>query len=337
MFLSRKKYDIVSVGSAVYDVYLESKHFRAIEDESFVTGTGLCLDLGAKLSVDKFHLTTGGGALNTAITFANQGLSVALAAKIGNDANGTIIQHVVREHGIATDFLTVDTDRPTTMSILLHATKNGERSVISCKGASAYLNAQEMPIAKVLSHTNWLYITHIPEGGSGLFEELVMSARRKGVAIALNPGKTQLKMGHDLVPLLANVSVFFVNQEEASLLTGVEYEKEDEVFSRLDEWVDGLVVMTKGKQGVSVSDGKTQWSAPCLPDAGFVDRTGAGDAFGSGFTSVLLRHGSVEEAIQVGSANATAVLREWGANRGLLQHDDSPDRFGTVDIVKTKL
>ena len=60
-----------------------------------------------------------------------------------------------------------------------------------------------------------------------------------------------------------------------------------------------------------------------------VDRTGAGDAFGSGFVAGLMRHKeeckkglcshlAVEYAIRLGSANATSMVESIGAKSGIL-------------------
>ena len=96
--------------------------------------------------------------------------------------------------------------------------------------------------------------------------------------------------------------------------------------------------MTKGPKGVEVSDGKTVWSAGILPMKKIVDRTGAGDAFGSGFIASLMKHpNDIEKAIQLGSANATGVLTVWGANHGLLIKSDSPLKWGTLRIKAQSL
>ncbi len=337
MLLSRKKYDVISIGSAVVDYYFESKNFISIENKKFETNKGICLSLGSKLFADDVHFTTGGGALNSAISFVNHGLNVAVASKIGSDTNGDLIKQRIKEKNISDSFLITDEKRKTTMSVILHA-KEGERSVVTYKGASNYLTEKELDINKLLFSTAWLYITHIPVECEKLFEEILSQTRRKGVKVALNPGKTQLKMGNKLIPYLKSVDIFFVNQEEASILTEIDYNQEKKIFSTLDQWINGLVVMTKGKKGSVVSDGTTRWEAGCLEDKGFADRTGAGDAFGSGFISAIIKHGSVEDALREGSINATSVIREWGANKGLINIDEPRDIFGKLRIktIKTR-
>ena len=53
-----------------------------------------------------------------------------------------------------------------------------------------------------------------------------------------------------------------------------------------------------------------------------VDRTGAGDAFGSGFVAGLIQASRIEYAIRLGSANATSVVEYVGAKKGIVTKND---------------
>jgi ribokinase len=55
-------------------------------------------------------------------------------------------------------------------------------------------------------------------------------------------------------------------------------------------------------------------------DVPVVDRTGAGDAFSSGFTAMVAAGKSMEEAITFASANSTSVVSKIGAKAGILTH-----------------
>jgi sugar/nucleoside kinase (ribokinase family) len=48
-----------------------------------------------------------------------------------------------------------------------------------------------------------------------------------------------------------------------------------------------------------------------------VERTGCGDAFGSGFTAALAYGHDVKEAMQRGNVNAAGVIQFIGAQEGL--------------------
>jgi len=102
--------------------------------------------------------------------------------------------------------------------------------------------------------------------------------------------------------------------------------KEKLIFKKLDQWIKGIVVMTKGRNGVSVSNGKYLFQMPAFDrkiSQHPKDLTGAGDAFTAGFVSVFIRRKNseektIEEAIQTGSINASSVIKYIGAKQGIL-------------------
>ena len=328
-------YDVITIGSAIRDVYLESSGLEVIKNKKFKTGRGICVPEGSKVEVENIFFTTGGSAVNAAVTFASRGFLVAALCKVGEDFGGEMIEARLKDVGISDELLIVDDEHKTAYSVIIHS-PSGERSIFVYRGATSHLTQAEVKL-DFLKNTKWIYVTHLGKESAALFEPLLKAAKAQGVKIALNPGVTQLKMGKKLIPVLNLVDILFLNKEEASHLTSVDFEKEDKLFKKLDDWVEGIVVMTKGPRGVVVSDGKTRWQAGIVKEPKFMDRTGAGDAFGSAFTSVIMSGGSVEQAIQLGSTNAAAVLGEWGANRGLLTREDSPEKFGKLKIKKVAL
>jgi len=123
-----------------------------------------------------------------------------------------------------------------------------------------------------------------------------------------------------------------LNQEEASFLTKIPFEQEKNIFKKINEMCPGVVVMTRGHQGVIASDGKYLYSAGTNPERKIVDTTGAGDSFGAGFLSDYIRSdGDVEKAIQLGIANSEANLSEFGAKIGILEKDVE---FSRVPVIK---
>jgi sugar/nucleoside kinase (ribokinase family) len=115
-------------------------------------------------------------------------------------------------------------------------------------------------------------------------------------------------------------------------LTKVQFKSEAEIFKKIDEICPGIAVMTKGGEGVTVSDGKYLYSAKPDPTRKIVDTTGAGDSFASGFLSDYIRYnGDIEKAIQFGLANSAANLAEVGAKTGLLDKNSKIER---VQVLK---
>jgi sugar/nucleoside kinase (ribokinase family) len=79
-----------------------------------------------------------------------------------------------------------------------------------------------------------------------------------------------------------------------------------------------VAIVSDGPNGVIASDGKTIVRAGMYQDVRVVDRTGAGDAFGSGFLSQWAQGKSLKDSIVFGSANSTSVVTKIGAKAGIL-------------------
>jgi sugar/nucleoside kinase (ribokinase family) len=152
---------------------------------------------------------------------------------------------------------------------------------------------------------------------------VVNHAVRNKIKVAFNPGSKELNLGlAKLRPVIQKVDVLFLNQEEAAKLTQMEFRNLAGMLKKLFKVIgEGIAVVTRGSKGLVVFDGKKTCEAGILPGR-VVERTGAGDAFGSGFVSGLILKDNIEYAIQLGSANATSVIKLIGAKNGLLKKGD---------------
>ena len=84
-------FDIITFGSATRDLFVESKDFKTLKSKKFITGQGLCFNLGSKIQINDLFFATGGGGTNSATAFVKQGLKTAYVGKMGNDPGGRAI------------------------------------------------------------------------------------------------------------------------------------------------------------------------------------------------------------------------------------------------------
>lgn len=309
--------DVITFGSATRDIFVRSKDLKIIASPEFLTGKGLAVEAGAKVYIEELVFASGGGGTNCAATFALQRLKVAYVGLVGNDPGGREIIRELKELGVKTDFVKITDKAKTPYSIILSA-PGKERSILVFEGASHLLSLDDVPWKKI-KKARWFYVSGLSGESSKAFEPLINFASENKIKLAVNPGHDQLTKDLELLKsLLKKIDILIVNQEEASIITGVDYKNEEELFKKFDELVPGIAIMSKGPQGVAVSDGKKIYRAG-VPESGYVDRTGSGDAFGSGFVSEIISGGSIEEAIALGTANATSVVQQIGAKNGLLR------------------
>jgi sugar/nucleoside kinase (ribokinase family) len=333
-----KMYDIITFGSAAQDIHVNSGSFRIVKDnKDFSTGEGICLPFGSKIDVESIVFTSGGGGTNTAATFARQGFKTAFCGAIGTDAAGLDLVRELKHFRIDTKFLVKKKEKQTNCSVVV-SNGAGDRTILVYRGASELLCKVDIPWRKL--RAKWFYSAPlagslcVPEGGQATtFEEIVNFAYANKIKIAINPSKKQLSMPEEtLGNIFSKVNILFLNQEEASYLTKLPFQNEEEIFKEIDKICPGVAVMTKGAEGVVVSDGKYLYSAKPNPDRKVVDTTGAGDSFASGFLSGYIKfNGDIIKSIQLGLGNSEACLSQVGAKSGLL---DKKSDFKRVEVLK---
>lgn len=333
-------HDIISIGSATRDVLIGLDGYSMIDSSEFITGRGLCLPFSSKLEIKKIVFTSGGGGTNAAVTFARQGLSTACVGVVGNDLNGQELLDELIKEGVDISCFQKHEDDLTAYSVIL-VDKTGERTILSYKGEGQHFDVNKIPFDKF--KTNWLFLDSLG-GHYDLLETAVNWAVKNNIKIATNPGGKELAHGLDkLRQLLNNFAIVIMNQEEASKLMSIPYEEETKIFKVADELIRGIFVMTKGPKGVVVSDGENLYRAS-VPDSPIIERTGAGDAFSSGFMAEYMRSTmdnrlstseAITKAIQFATANASSVVTQYGAKAGILKKDDwGPWPLVEVNISK---
>jgi len=322
-------FDIIVIGSASRDVFLNSSDFTIIDGKEFVTGEGLCLPAGAKIEVKKVVFATGGGGTNNAVTYARQGLKTACIGVIGSDINGAAIIEELARESVDTSYFQKHDDDMTAYSVIL-VQDGGERTILSYKGEGQHFQASIVPFSELKSQ--WLFLDSLG-GHYDLLASAVDWAVKNKVKIATNPGSKELQHGLEkLKPLLQAADIVSMNQEEAGTLLGKDYQDVEGIFQAMDALVKGVFVMTRGHDGVIVSDGTNRWSAG-VPDSPVVERTGAGDAFVSGFVAEYIRSADISKSIQLATANASSVVTHYGAKAGILKKGEMGS-WPLVEVTK---
>jgi ribokinase len=312
-------YDIITIGSATRDVFLSADGFRVAEDKRFDTGHGLCVPFGSKIEVSEIAFTSGGGGTNAAVTFARQQYHTACIGVIGQDVNGSAILDELRRENVDGKYFQTRHDDITAYSVVLVAS-SGERTILSYKGEGTHWDVSQIPFDRLKA--KWMYVNSLG-GHEDVLAAIAHWAKATGAHLATNPGGKELELGLDrLAPHWKQFDIVGMNEEEAASLTDIPIERRDDIFRKMDEVIGGIFIMTMGSEGCIVSDGEYLYTAG-IPNRQVVERTGAGDAFHSGFTAEFMRSGKIEKAIQSGTANASSVVMHYGAKKGILRVGDT--------------
>lgn len=299
---------IVSIGAALQDVYL-------IDHDDFGTnsrGFFNQIELGTKVDIDKIKFGTGGGATNAATTFARYGHESIFMGCISNDPAGQAIINSLDDEGIDSSYVTYLNRLQTGYSVVLLA-PNGERTILTCRGASAHFDALN-PDDLDTVYPDWIYVTTF-RGDMDALDQFFTKAKSLGAKIMFNPGNLELQHARKLLGLLSDVDVLLVNKCEAQKI--VEGKILTELLAKVKNYVPNVII-TDGNQGAIATDGKEVYRAGLYEDVKIKDSTGAGDAFGSGFLAAYADGKSFKDSLIFASANSTSVVQHVGSKDGIL-------------------
>lgn len=318
-------YDIITFGSATQDIHIKSNDLNAVEKEGFF------LPFGSKIELSDFAFTTGGGGTNTAATFAKQGFKTAFCGGIGVDLPGLEIVRELRHLKVDVN-LVVKKKGIYTNSSIIFTNQGRDRIILTYRGASDVFSKDDI-FLKRIKKAKWFYMAPLTGSMCENFAELVDFAKENNIKIAVNPSKEQLSLPEKELKIILNkVDVLFLNLEEASFLTKITIENEQEILKIIyHNFCKGIVVITRGGKGALVMNDSHIYSAGVNSDRKIIDTTGAGDSFASGFLSSYMRENNIEKAIQLGIANSEGNLSEIGAKTGLLKRGAE---FKSIEVKK---
>lgn len=310
--------DVITIGNATRDVILQSPAFKVYKDRHFATGYAEAFAFGSKVDIDRIYFGVGGGGINSATTFARQGLKTAYLGKVGEDCPGREVREHLKKENIIDDFLTVSDEVTTSYSTIL-STHSGERTVLVYRGEAQALTRTDIDYEKLVC--SWIYITSVA-GHIKILEKILKHAYKNRIKVALNPGVDELNQP-EFIKLLPFVDVLLFNREEAEKLLPKHKRKNNSIFQGFNGITKAITVVTDGTRGAVCGDGRKLYYIEASKTE-VVDRLGAGDAFGSGFVSGLIQtDGNIVHALQLGVSNAGSVCKLYGATPGILHKNST--------------
>ncbi len=122
----------------------------------------------------------------------------------------------------------------------------------------------------------------------------------------------------DLLKVLKETDLLFVNEGEAKLLTG---EKNTVLTGRkILELGPRMVCIKRGEFGAILMDGENISMAPAFPVERVIDPTGAGDTFAAGFLGYISRTGDTEfsncrDAMKIGTVLSSLEIEDFSVDR----------------------
>ncbi|MCX6784581.1 MAG: carbohydrate kinase family protein [Candidatus Komeilibacteria bacterium] len=313
-----KQYKILTIGGATQDIMFYTDAGRTIrQNQEELTA----FSYGSKVAAKEILYTFGGGAANTAVSFARLGFETGTLFCLRDDQIGQMIILHLNKEGVDTSLLQYTDKAYSAFSLVVTPGQSKDHIIFLNRGANLFFKLS----TKVLSQikTDWIYLSSLVGAGQASNVKTIFGyLKNKPTKLAWNPGVEQLALGQKYFKdLLPKVTVFIINQEEAEELVlgcakiGTPIK---DLLIKIKAWGPKYVAISCGARGAYVYDGqKIYYHKKLLGTA--VNTTGAGDAFGSSLVAGLEHfNGDINKALRLAMLRSGNVVRHVGAQVGLL-------------------
>ncbi len=307
--------DLLSIGDATIDTFmtpLESETLCTIDRKQCL----IAFNYGDKIPVKNLEFTIGGNAANNAVGVKRLGIASAIVLTLGQDSVGENIVTRLKEEGVDPTYIIQQPGTTSNYSTIINY--SGERTIFVYHAPRSY----EFPVKLPL--TPWVYLTSMGESFRPFYNHFIEWIKKNpSVKLVFNPGSWQLRGGLTTIQDVMNLTyLIYVNREEAEKLTGFGKSagRERDLLIALNKTGPKICVITDGGGGSFAYDSiNGRFIKVGILPVDAYERTGAGDAFGSGTLSALIHGKPLDEALLWGTCNSASVIGYTGAQRGLLK------------------
>lgn len=290
-----KNNDVLTVGELLIDM------ISADYDDNFESNT--------------YHKFFGGSPSNIAMNVKKLGSQSLVASAVGEDGFGKfLINHLINA-GIDTSLVQQVKDS-TSMVVV---TKSKSTPVpIFYRGADFHL-AYTPKLEEALIHSKIVHFSCWPisrKPARDTIEKVIQTARINDTLVCFDPNYHPMIWEKDedgveyVKSIISKVDIVKPSEDDAERLFG-----QDTHDNQLKKFLDlgaKLVIMTLGKEGAIVSNGKETIKLDTLATE-IVNTTGAGDAFWSGFYSGIVQGYTIKQALSLGMSVSAYKLKFAGA------------------------
>lgn len=307
--------DFLAVGDIVIDAFIKLEDARVhcnLNDED----CEISMRWGDKIPYESATVVPAvGNSSNAAVAAARLGLSSALRAYVGADQYGqeclaallrekVDISHVEKQEGKTTNYHYVLWYENNRTILVKH-------------------EHYDYALPPLTEPPHFVYLSSLA-AHSLPYQLAWIEALKKWpqTKLAFQPGTFQMQAGVEaLSDVYKRSDIFVCNKEEAERILGKPAGSDmKELLAGVNALGPKVVVITDDVRGCySRDEAGAMLHCPRYPDPRPpFEITGAGDALASGAVSALALGKTLEEALRWGSVNASAVLQEIGAQKGLL-------------------
>jgi len=297
-----RKPKVLVVGSLVMDLIVSTERFP---------------DMGETVIGNGFNTAPGGKGANQAVQAARLGADVTMVGMVGEDDFGRQMVRSAQESGVNTQYIFRTCKAPTAIgNVQIQKNENGtENRIIVVPGANFVFDTSDVEFLKdSIGEYDIVILQH--EIPSKVNIAVAKYAKIAGVPVMLNPAPSA-EVPQELLECLSYISP---NEHEAFDITGVNLDDESGIQAAVKKLRDMGVenaLITLGKNGCVIFDGRNMTFSPSFACGEVVDPTAAGDSFIGAFCTAIAGGVSLEDALRFANCTAGITVTKMGAQTSL--------------------
>jgi sugar/nucleoside kinase (ribokinase family) len=264
--------------------------------------------MGKEVEAKSFEMVLGSASAIFASGLCRLDHPVGFVAKVGDDFFGQFCAAQLAALGIDTSWVRATPGATTGVTLCLSGRR--DRAQVTFPGAIAELGLSDIPFDAFdgFGHLH-LSCFALQKRLRPAFSRLLATAKRHGLSTSFDPNsRLQGEMRKQALRLLPYVDVLFLNQREASELTGKS--SPNAAARELSKRAACAIVKLGSKGAVLARAGDIALVPGRKVRA--VDTTGAGDSFAAGFISAFLAGESDQACLKKGNACGALSTRAIG-------------------------
>lgn len=263
-------------------------------------------ELGTEVFAPELLLTAGGSAI-TAVALRRLGVSVALAADIGDDLAGETVRAALADENVSGEHLLVHRGSSTPITAVLSTHR--DRAFVT--HLPLYPNGYDLPAILAATRPRHLHVAGFPVALTQT--ELLTTATQLRTTTSFDPGWDPSALASpDVKELALTCDVFLPSLNEAREIVAKPSLSTLEAAKVLCEQRAGrLTIVKDGPRGAVATQGDTVLTADPL-EVEVVDTTGAGDVFDAVFLAAWLSDRPLEECLRRAAVGGSLAVTASG-------------------------
>ncbi|MFA4960725.1 MAG: carbohydrate kinase family protein [Candidatus Pacearchaeota archaeon] len=289
-----KKFDVICFGSGLIDIFVYTDVHEKKKQLSY--------PIGSKIQINEMDFDVGGGGVNTSTTFSRFGFKTGFLGDIGEGGLSQKILDKIKKEKV--EFMG-ERRGSAGYSVVLDS-KEHDRTILTFKGGN-----DKFKVKNINFNSEWFYFSAM--NGESFKSQLKIAESGK-YKIAYNPS-LYLFDKVNVKKIVKRCDIIILNKEEADRL--------DKINSQIIEMGPKIVIVTDGKNPFYCYTKSVRYKIYPNKDVKPVERTGAGDAFASGFVGAYIKTNDIEKSIRIGVANSESVIKYKGSTNKILTWEEA--------------